>query len=225
MKIKNTAALNSFINLFSVNFKNLLTLPCHVFWKNIEGTYLGYNDYGASNLGYNSGQEIAGKSDYEIFPAEMAALYRTNDTEAIKQNRQIFAPEKGVLKNNAPVIFLSYKMPFYNQNKIVGVFGIAFTRSLNIKNCDAPPNLSPNQFAKFCNGCPKKSTSPCLSLSDKEKECLRYLCQGLTIKMIARQLGVSPKTVETHMERAKVKMGCHNKIQLVLAFIKHFGSL
>lgn len=46
-----------------------------------------------------------------------------------------------------------------------------------------------------------------LSLSERENECLALLAKGRTTKQIGRQLRISPSTVETHLSRAKVKLG------------------
>lgn len=225
MKNKNQVVEDSLNNLFSVSLENLLNLPCYVFWKNNEGVYLGYNDYGAINLGYNCGDEIAGRDDYEMFPSDIAELYRKNDQEVIAEKKQLFVPEKGFLKDKFPVVFLSYKMPLYDQNKVViGLIGIAFTRPIMDVNCLATKMVSTNDLAQVCNACPPQIKSECYSLSEKEKLCLQCLCEGLTLKMTARRLGISPKTVETHIERAKIKMNCHNKAQLIFAFIKAYGG-
>lgn len=207
----------SLIGTLSVDFENLLNLPCYVFWKNIEGIYLGYNDYGAINLGYSSGDEIAGKNDFDMFPQEMAELYRENDRAVVVRKKQIVVPEKGLLKNKVPVIFLSYKMPLYDQfHTIVGIIGLAFTRPNNDVTCPITDSIV--NVSHECNQCPQQAS--CFSLSEKERQCLKYLCEGLTLKLIARQMNISPKTVETHIERAKIKMNCHNKAQLILAFVK-----
>jgi DNA-binding CsgD family transcriptional regulator len=225
MQIKDADVMNSLLGLLSVNFENLLSLPCYVFWKDILGTYLGYNDYGANNLGYSSGKEIAGKNDYEIFPTAIAELYRRNDAEAVGQHKQILAPERGILKDNVPIIFLSYKMPLYRHDEVVGVIGLSFARSITDNTCNVLENPFPNKFAEHCNYFPKKPVPNHSDLSDKEKECVRHLCFGLTTKMIGRKLCISNKTVETYIARAKSKLGCHNKAQLIMAFIKNFGEI
>jgi DNA-binding CsgD family transcriptional regulator len=58
------------------------------------------------------------------------------------------------------------------------------------------------------------------TLSKKESACLYHLSQGLTLKRIAKQMGISPKTVETYIERAKIKTHCQNKAQLISAFMR-----
>jgi two-component system nitrate/nitrite response regulator NarL len=61
-----------------------------------------------------------------------------------------------------------------------------------------------------------KATS---TLSARELEILRLLASGLGQKQIARELHVSPKTVNTHVERIYEKLGVHSRTQAVrLAF-------
>ena len=67
------------IPLFSVTVENLLDLPCSVFWKDMNGAYLGCNDFGATSLGYNNGNEMLGKTDFELLPKHIAGIFRGND--------------------------------------------------------------------------------------------------------------------------------------------------
>ena len=115
-------------------------------------------------------------------------------------------PEAGVLKNNFSVIFLSYKMPLYGHDYIlIGVAGIAFIHSVcGVNDIEIKNNIEIKRQA----------------LSPKERTCLQYLCQGMTLKMIAKQLKISPKTVETYLERSKMKTNSQNKAQLISKFIK-----
>ena len=52
-------------------------------------------------------------------------------------------------------------------------------------------------------------------LSDREFEVLRSLGTGLSVKEIAQQMGLSPKTVSTYRTRLMEKMGLTNTADLV----------
>ncbi len=52
-------------------------------------------------------------------------------------------------------------------------------------------------------------------LSEREREVLRRLAQGQRAKDIARDLGISVKTVETHRSRLMLKLGIDNLVGLV----------
>ena len=46
------------------------------------------------------------------------------------------------------------------------------------------------------------------NLTAREEEILRLLAQGLRLAEIAEKLGISPKTVESHLEHLKEKLRC-----------------
>ena len=52
-------------------------------------------------------------------------------------------------------------------------------------------------------------------LSKRENECLVYLVRGLTAKETSRQMGISNRTVEEHINRIKNKMGVHKKLEII----------
>jgi non-specific serine/threonine protein kinase len=48
---------------------------------------------------------------------------------------------------------------------------------------------------------------------------------GLTNTQIAERLGVSKRTVDTHVQNIKDKLGAGNRISLVTMFVRNGGSL
>jgi len=52
------------------------------------------------------------------------------------------------------------------------------------------------------------------SLTAREEEILRLLAQGLRLGEIAEKLGISSKTVESHLERLKEKLRCKSVPEL-----------
>ena len=60
-------------------------------------------------------------------------------------------------------------------------------------------------------------------LTLREQECLGHLAKGDTAKEIARNLELSPHTVETHLKAIKCKTGFHSRSQLVKFFLNHFS--
>lgn len=47
------------------------------------------------------------------------------------------------------------------------------------------------------------------AISDREAEVLRLLCEGKGAKEIARELGISPRTVDNHRWHINRKTGCY----------------
>jgi RNA polymerase sigma factor (sigma-70 family) len=53
------------------------------------------------------------------------------------------------------------------------------------------------------------------SLTEREREVLQLVARGLHAKEIARELGISPRTVEVHKARIMDKLGARNVAELV----------
>ena len=53
------------------------------------------------------------------------------------------------------------------------------------------------------------------SLSPREREILPLLADGLTMQQIGRRLGISPRTVETHVSKLYRKLAVHTRLQAV----------
>ena len=52
-------------------------------------------------------------------------------------------------------------------------------------------------------------------LSKREKEILQKVAYGATTKEVAKELGISPHTVKTHLERIFEKLGANDRAQAV----------
>lgn len=63
------------------------------------------------------------------------------------------------------------------------------------------------------------------AMTSREKEIARLLVTGATIKDVGVALKISPRTVESHVERMKIKYGCTRKSSLVKALYLSRHSL
>jgi DNA-binding NarL/FixJ family response regulator len=57
-------------------------------------------------------------------------------------------------------------------------------------------------------------------LTPRELEVLALLAEGLSNRMIARRLVVSPRTADTHVHNLLTKLGAHSKLEAVVTGIK-----
>jgi DNA-binding NarL/FixJ family response regulator len=57
-------------------------------------------------------------------------------------------------------------------------------------------------------------------LSKREREILQMVANGSTTKEVARDLGISPHTVKTHLERIFEKLGANDRAQAVAIAIR-----
>lgn len=58
-------------------------------------------------------------------------------------------------------------------------------------------------------------------LSDREREAVRLLSEGLTYKQMALQLGLSVSTVRTHLHTTFKKLGVVDRAQAVVECVRH----
>lgn len=61
-----------------------------------------------------------------------------------------------------------------------------------------------------------------INLTNKEKYCLELINKGFSIKEISRKLLLAPKTIETHLNNIKHKIGCYNKKELIHIYRNSF---
>jgi len=60
-------------------------------------------------------------------------------------------------------------------------------------------------------------------LTKREYECMGSISRGKTSKEIARTLNVSPRTIDSHIENIKEKLGCYRKSELSDLFWDYYG--
>jgi two-component system, NarL family, response regulator DegU len=65
-----------------------------------------------------------------------------------------------------------------------------------------------------------EATSDTTPLSKREREILQRVADGATTKQVATDLGISPHTVKTHLERIFEKLGANDRAQAVAIAIR-----
>jgi PAS domain S-box-containing protein len=103
----------------------LVNLPNSVYWKDINGVYLGANLHAIKMVGLNSLEDIIGKTDYDFNPQDKADKFRENDLIVIKTAKTITVEETTRTPNGTILYQLSTKKPLRNNDGvIIGVIGI-----------------------------------------------------------------------------------------------------
>ncbi|HET7082798.1 MAG TPA: response regulator transcription factor [Candidatus Limnocylindria bacterium] len=73
-------------------------------------------------------------------------------------------------------------------------------------------------------GSGKAAGDPLAELSDRERQVLHQLAEGLTDREIADRLGISPRTVETHVGSILHKLGVKNRAQAARRYLESNGG-
>ncbi|MBX9702564.1 MAG: PAS domain-containing protein, partial [Silvanigrellaceae bacterium] len=107
--------------------KVINSFPAHVYWKTIEGVYLGCNTEHAISAGLKSSEEIIGKTDYDLSWKDKADEIRVHDKNVLQKMEMVSVEEVITLPGQEKLsTFLSQKMPLYEEDgSIVGIIGIS----------------------------------------------------------------------------------------------------
>jgi DNA-binding CsgD family transcriptional regulator len=204
---------------------SLSSLPFNFYFLNLVGSTLLMNQQCVEVCGFQSSDESLGKSLFDVSNAASAAKLMRNSAEVIVENKIKIFEEENIRNDGVSLKFLSVKSPWYDDaNQIKGTFGCSIvlgTQSLgeSLQQIADLGLLNPTNHAFSTN------VIPCMTqnseiLSERESLCVWHLCKGYTMKETAKIVGLSPKTVETYIDRAKQKFKCKNKAELIAAFIQ-----
>ena len=106
----------------------------NVYWKDMGGHYLGCNFTFTKLAGFNSPDEIIGKSDRDLFLTYLGEggvqKLIDVDQEVMTQDKERTVEEVGLDGLNQLTYYISKKIPLKDkQGKITGVFGVSFNIS------------------------------------------------------------------------------------------------
>ena len=100
-------------------------LPQRVFWKDVESVYLGCNLAAARDAGFESTEEIVGKTDYDLAWKASAEIFRADDREVIRTGQFKMLYAEPMHRPDGSVMWLrTSKVPLLDEDgQIFGVLG------------------------------------------------------------------------------------------------------
>ncbi len=102
----------------------LTNTPSIIYMKDLDGRYLLINKT-YEKLFHISAQEIKGKTDYDLFPREMADAFRSNDLKAVDLGRMLEI-EETVPQDDGEHVYISVKFPLKRASgEVYAVCGIS----------------------------------------------------------------------------------------------------
>ena len=114
-----------------INYSNKLlrtvidNIPDAIYMKDINCRKLIANKGDAINCGVESVDEIVGKTDYDLYPKEVAEIYTDDDLQVINEGKTIFNRQEILPQKDKERIILTSKFPLKNEDdEIVGLVGI-----------------------------------------------------------------------------------------------------
>jgi PAS domain S-box-containing protein len=98
--------------------------PVAIFAKDTRGAYRIINNAGAKIMGYRV-EEVIGRSDFDLLPAETAREFRKTDDEVVSSGCMFEREESGIV-GGRPLVFSAHKVPWKDdEGKIIGVIGVS----------------------------------------------------------------------------------------------------
>ncbi len=210
--------------------KSLISdMPGLIYIKDFNHNYHYVNQAWLALTGYNAVNDVIGLSDDDV----IAYALTIPDGFNISHYRESFVAEdvrayRGdnfhvldvhYYKNEAHFL-LGYRQPHYDEsNRIVGAFGQSmelFRPSwASVFELLSNPSIQVSEFSKINI---EKFFEIKLSeyrLSSLERFYVHAIAQGMTAKQVAAIQHRSVRTIEAHLDNAKQKLGCRNRVELV----------
>jgi len=173
--------------------------------KSLDFNHIGVTKMLLDIVGMKSENELIGKDDFNVLWSELAMQLRLEDENVLK-NQTLTTINPLPRKGWDNLIVSVYKEPLINPNGIIiGVIVLIQSLSINLENI-SPVNWCENKI---------KVGENMIALSLREQECLYFLLRGKSAKIIAKHLGLSPRTIETYIDRLKNKFGCMYKHEII----------
>jgi PAS domain S-box-containing protein len=109
-------------------FENIINnVPSYIFWKDRNSRYLGCNRLFAKAAGFDSPEEIIGKSDYDMpWLKTESDAYVADDRKIIESGEaKLNIEETQTLQDGTQITVLTNKVPFFDDNNnIMGILAV-----------------------------------------------------------------------------------------------------
>jgi len=199
---------------------DFMQLDISFYLLDTEGATKAINQEGVIVCGFPSISEAMGHSILAVSKKESAIQLLDNCHRVIKSDHFQLFDECHVRKDGISQEFLSIKLPWYDfDQQIIGVCGfsivlgrhaiaahLALLGRLKITSDLLIPEVQPIAM---------QDSLKQLALPKREQECLEYTIKGYTAKMIAKELGLSYRTIESYLDNLKTRLGANTRRELI----------
>lgn len=203
---------------YLITLNDFFALPYSSYILDTKGKTVEINAIGAMICGFKSPANAMGKTIFDVSIGASAKRLLDNCQSVLEQESVKLFDETSLRHDNAKLQFLSIKYPCYDsKQQLKGLLGISIALGEHAL-ADAIMHLS--QI-----GLLPKSSSPQhqqvslnlggVTLSPREEETLEYTVKGYTAKQIAKELSLSPRTIEEYINQVKLKLGVSSKQLLI----------
>ncbi|HEV2614578.1 MAG TPA: helix-turn-helix transcriptional regulator [Gammaproteobacteria bacterium] len=204
------------------NISSLYNLPIPVYFYDPENKIIDGNEGAVEIASAKSIHDLRGNTVKKFVGKELDDLVSKNNRMVLQSESMNVIEESGIRVNNTFVSVMSFKLPWYYDNKIIGLLGCSIKMdAMSLHNFG-------NAFlALMSTGLINATHSPIkthhgIYFSRREEEVLAQLVRGKTAKQIGEKLNLSPRTIESYVENMKIKTNCQSKAELIDKFVDEF---
>ena len=174
----------------------------------------------ANLFGFEREEALLGCNAFDVkCPAVEYADYFLKQDKDVRDAQKTFEYlDMHTYADQEAKIFLTKKIPFYHEGLLVGtICQCTEIRAESLRRITGELIKSDRAYHQLANDRSYVLNKPSakLDLSDREFECLFYLLRGHSMKEIGKKVAISDRTVETYVERIKLKHGLKSKADLV----------
>lgn len=214
-------------NKQSYSIAKLNQLPISTFFLDTESRVVCTNEVTIELAGRKSLRDTLGRNAEDFFSKEFAKKLLANDEYVIKNASMRVIEETGLRNDDCLMQAMSIKLPWYHENKVIGLLGLSIT---------IDPYSLPNFAGALSQlistgliGQSQSFTKPILlstgekiNFTKREYAILSQLIRGKTAREIAEYFHLSIRTIEHYFEKIKIKSDCKSKSEIIDKFFDEF---
>lgn len=179
------------------------------------------NEPSLQSCGFNSARDAIGSTMEKVvlYSPHLQLLYNHEEQVMRAHQRFVFA-QYGELVNGNNINAVSTLWPWYDdEDEIIGTFGCSVL--LQNKNLQEIADHLKDIQHLFLPDIPAEVMAG-TNFSRREMDVIRLIMRGKTMREIAVQLGLSPRTVESYFVTIKIKANVANKSELIGKYYEYF---
>lgn len=177
--------------------------------KDLKFTYC--NENVLQSLGFSSSKQIIGKTDYDLFTNNIADDYRSGDQYVLKGGLFLNVREIHPYGNEI-IHILTTKIPLKKKSSSLAGIVISYIDITELMQDWPSNNMQYDHESKLYKIQVGKKTE---FFTQREYLILKNILKGFTAKRIAKQLSLSPRTVEDYINKIKYKLNCSSKNNII----------
>ena len=184
--------------------------PALIYVKDPAGRYLYVNKRSEELAGVTAAEAV-GQTDFDLFPPEVAGVYRKDDLRTLEAMSPLRFEEPHFLEG-AEHVFSTLKFPLIGREGVIGVCGISVDITVDTDDDQGTTAQRESRADAFFGRL-------LASLTPQEVRVLDLVATGLSDREIAERLHLSSDTVRHHVSHLLKKLR-RRRAQVIIEMLK-----